>query len=68
MDGAFGYNLPGNMGPLLGTIFVKKLIERSVARVGYHGACRFIPFSLQVLRLDRECIRRLFGIRSRHND
>ncbi|KAK0446262.1 histidine phosphatase superfamily [Armillaria borealis] len=28
MDGAFGYNLPGNMGPLLGTIFVKKLIER----------------------------------------
>ncbi|KAG7451310.1 phosphoglycerate mutase-like protein [Guyanagaster necrorhizus] len=30
MDGAFGYNLPGNMGPFLGTIFVNKLIERSV--------------------------------------
>lgn len=28
MDGAFGYNLPGNMGPFLGTIFVNKLIER----------------------------------------
>ncbi|KAF9041054.1 phosphoglycerate mutase-like protein [Hymenopellis radicata] len=28
MTGAFGYNLPGDMGPLLGTLFVNKLIER----------------------------------------
>ncbi|KAJ7106225.1 phosphoglycerate mutase-like protein [Mycena epipterygia] len=28
MDGAFGYNLPGAMGPTLGTLFVNKLIER----------------------------------------
>ncbi|KAF7312478.1 Phosphoglycerate mutase-like protein [Mycena indigotica] len=28
MDNAFGYNLPGIMGPTLGTLFVNKLIER----------------------------------------
>ncbi|KIJ66951.1 hypothetical protein HYDPIDRAFT_85676 [Hydnomerulius pinastri MD-312] len=28
MDSAFGYGLPGKMGPLLGTIFVDKLIDR----------------------------------------
>ncbi|RPD61200.1 phosphoglycerate mutase-like protein [Lentinus tigrinus ALCF2SS1-7] len=28
MDGAFGYNLPGDMGPVLGSLFVKKLAER----------------------------------------
>ncbi|KAJ6624028.1 histidine phosphatase superfamily [Mycena sp. CBHHK59/15] len=28
MDGAFGYNLPGAMGPTLGTLYVNKLIER----------------------------------------
>ena len=28
MDGAFGYNLPGEMGPILGTLFVNKLIDR----------------------------------------
>ena len=28
MDGAFGYNLPGNMGPTLGALYVNKLIER----------------------------------------
>lgn len=28
MDGAFGYNLPGDMGPVLGGLFVKKLAER----------------------------------------
>lgn len=28
MDGAFGYNLPSPMGPMLGTLFVNKLIER----------------------------------------
>ncbi|TFK49614.1 phosphoglycerate mutase-like protein [Heliocybe sulcata] len=28
MDGAFGYNLPGVMGPTLGSLYVNKLIER----------------------------------------
>lgn len=28
MDGAFGYNLPGDMGPTLGSLYVNKLIER----------------------------------------
>ena len=28
MDGAFGYNLPGNMGPTLGALYVNKLIQR----------------------------------------
>lgn len=28
MDGAFGYNLPGDMGPLLGSVFVNTLIDR----------------------------------------
>ena len=28
MVGAFGHNLPGDMGPLLGSLFVNKLIER----------------------------------------
>ncbi|KAL0948620.1 hypothetical protein HGRIS_010429 [Hohenbuehelia grisea] len=28
MNGAFGYNLPGNMGATLGALFVNKLVER----------------------------------------
>lgn len=28
MDGAFGYNLPGDMGPLLGSLYVHTLIDR----------------------------------------
>lgn len=28
MDGAFGYNLLGSMGPLLGSLFVNTLISR----------------------------------------
>ncbi|KAF4571614.1 acid phosphatase pho5 [Pleurotus pulmonarius] len=28
MNGAFGYNLPGDMGPTLGSLYVNKLIER----------------------------------------
>ncbi|KAL4266695.1 Histidine phosphatase superfamily protein [Pleurotus pulmonarius] len=28
MNGAFGYNLPGDMGPALGSLYVNKLIER----------------------------------------
>ncbi|KAJ7077123.1 phosphoglycerate mutase-like protein [Mycena belliarum] len=34
MDGAFGYNLPGLMGPTLGTLFVNKLIERFTNATG----------------------------------
>jgi acid phosphatase len=28
MDGAFGWNLPGDMGPVLGSLFVDLLIDR----------------------------------------
>ncbi len=28
MDGAFGYNLAGSMGEILGSLFVSKLVER----------------------------------------
>ena len=28
MDGAFGYNLPGSMGQILGGLYVKTLVER----------------------------------------
>ncbi|KAH7911681.1 phosphoglycerate mutase-like protein [Hygrophoropsis aurantiaca] len=28
MDGAFGYGLPGNMGPVLGSLYVNQLIDR----------------------------------------
>lgn len=28
MDGAYGYNLPGKMGPILGSLYVNTLIER----------------------------------------
>lgn len=31
MQGAFGYGLPGKMGPVLGSLFVNKLIDRYVA-------------------------------------
>ena len=34
MDGAFGYNLPGDMGPLLGSLFVDKLIDRFENKTG----------------------------------
>ncbi|RDX57456.1 phosphoglycerate mutase-like protein [Lentinus brumalis] len=34
MDGAFGYNLPGDMGPVLGGLFVKKLAERFTNATG----------------------------------
>ncbi|PSR78997.1 hypothetical protein PHLCEN_2v7184 [Hermanssonia centrifuga] len=34
MDGAFGYNLPGSMGPILGSLFVDKLIERFTNKTG----------------------------------
>jgi acid phosphatase len=34
MDGAFGYNLPGNMGPLLGSLFVNTLIDRFTNATG----------------------------------
>lgn len=30
MNGAFGYGLPGDMGPVLGAVYVNKLIERCV--------------------------------------
>jgi acid phosphatase len=33
MDGAFGYNLPGGMGPVLGSLYVDKLIERYVVHL-----------------------------------
>lgn len=47
MTGAFGYNLPNDMGPLLGTLFVNKLIERFVfvANLLYHTPTRNISFS-----------------------
>lgn len=28
MSGAFGYGLPDNMGPILGAVYVNKLIDR----------------------------------------
>ena len=28
MDGAFGYNLPGDMGPILGSVYINTLIDR----------------------------------------
>lgn len=28
MDGAFGYNLPGDMGPILGSLYINTLIDR----------------------------------------
>ena len=34
MDGAFGYNLPGDMGPLLGSLYVNKLIDRFENKTG----------------------------------
>ncbi|EIN04060.1 phosphoglycerate mutase-like protein [Punctularia strigosozonata HHB-11173 SS5] len=34
MDGAFGYNLPGKMGPTLGALYVDKLIERFSNKTG----------------------------------
>ncbi|KAJ7476057.1 phosphoglycerate mutase-like protein [Mycena latifolia] len=34
MDGAFGYNLPGTMGPLLGSLFVNTLIDRFTNATG----------------------------------
>lgn len=34
MVGAFGYNLPGDMGPLLGSLFVSKLVERFTNATG----------------------------------
>lgn len=34
MDGAYGYNLPGKMGPTLGSLYVNHLIERC-ARLHY---------------------------------
>ncbi|KAI0833306.1 phosphoglycerate mutase-like protein [Trametes gibbosa] len=34
MDGAFGYNLPGNMGEVLGSLLVGKLIERFTNSTG----------------------------------
>ena len=34
MDGAFGYNLPNGMGPLLGSLYVDTLIERFTNRTG----------------------------------
>lgn len=37
MTGAFGYNLPGAMGPTLGSLFVNKLIERCGDRK-YHDS------------------------------
>ncbi|KAI0649365.1 phosphoglycerate mutase-like protein [Trametes meyenii] len=34
MDGAFGYNLPNNMGEVLGSLFVNKLVERFTNSTG----------------------------------
>ncbi|OJT15560.1 Thiamine-repressible acid phosphatase pho4 [Trametes pubescens] len=34
MDGAFGYNLPGSMGEVLGSLFVSKLVERFTNSTG----------------------------------
>jgi hypothetical protein len=30
IDGGFGYGLPGDMGPVLGSLYVNKLLERFV--------------------------------------
>ena len=35
MRGAFGYGLPGDMGKVLGSIFVNNLVDRYVANVRY---------------------------------
>ncbi|KAI0366123.1 phosphoglycerate mutase-like protein [Pilatotrama ljubarskyi] len=34
MDGAFGYNLPGSMGEVLGSLYVSKLVERFTNSTG----------------------------------
>ena len=34
MDGAFGWNLPGNMDQLLGTLYINKLVERFTNATG----------------------------------
>ncbi|OSD06427.1 phosphoglycerate mutase-like protein [Trametes coccinea BRFM310] len=34
MDGAFGYNLPGSMGEVLGSLYVSKLVERLTNSTG----------------------------------
>ena len=34
MDGAFGYNLPDNMGHVLGALYANKLIERFTNATG----------------------------------
>lgn len=34
MHGAFGYGQPGDMGPLLGSLYVKKLVERFTNATG----------------------------------
>ncbi|KAI0749453.1 phosphoglycerate mutase-like protein [Daedaleopsis nitida] len=34
MDGAFGYNLPGDMGPVLGGLYVKTLVDRLTNSAG----------------------------------
>ncbi|KAI0084033.1 phosphoglycerate mutase-like protein [Irpex rosettiformis] len=34
MDGAFGYNLPGDMGPVLGSVYVNTLLDRLTNETG----------------------------------
>ena len=35
MNGAFGYGLPGDMRPILGAVYVNKLIERYMTPLFY---------------------------------
>lgn len=34
MDGAFGYNLPGDMGPILGSLYVGHLVDTFTNKTG----------------------------------
>ena len=40
MNGAFGYGLPGDMGPILGAVYVNKLIERYMISLFYGSFVR----------------------------
>ncbi len=61
MTGAFGYNLPGDMGPLLGTLFVNKLIERFVFLVLFTLFCAYNTFSFSNDTGDSQAVYLEFG-------
>lgn len=44
MQGAFGYGLPGDMGPLLGRQYTRKLVERYVFCLSFYIRSSFLSF------------------------